>query len=146
MIRRARGCGLATLVLLLSAEYIHGGTAIAQRPLRVDDILESAAALEGRQVEVLGFLRFGDDTQNLWTNKDAYSAVSGRYVPPESPLWNHCVSLFDTKRLRETLLRYDSRDVIVRGRVTRYQRANGDIALSSCSDVGITISSITVVK
>lgn len=130
------------LVLLLSAACSYGwGT---PQILRVDDILESATALEGRQVEVKGFLRFGDDTQNLWTSRDAYSAVSGRYVPPESPLWNHCVSLFDTKKLRSTLLRYDSRDVLVRGRVTHYRRDSGDIAFSSCSEVGIAIVAVTL--
>jgi hypothetical protein len=132
------------LFLLLSASCIYGSD--AQQVLRVDDILESANVLEGKQVEVRGFLRFGDDTQNLWASKDAYSAVSGHYVAPESPLWNHCISLFDTLKLRSSLLRYDSRDVLVRGRVTRYRRDEGDIAFSSCSEIGIAINSIAVVK
>jgi hypothetical protein len=144
MTDRVNPRGVVSLVLLLSASYVYGGG--ARESLRVDDILESASALEGKQVEVRGFLRFGDDTQNLWTSKDAYSAVSGRYVSPESPLWNHCISLFDTKKLRATLLRYDSSYVLVRGRVTRYRRDAGDISFSSCSEVGITITAIAVVK
>jgi hypothetical protein len=136
MIQRANQRGAVLLLLLLSAACT----------LRVDDILASASALEGKQVEVRGFLRFGDDTQNLWTSKGAYSAVSGPYVPAESPLWNHCISLFDTMKLRATLLQYDSHDVLVRGRVTRYPRDNDDIVFSSCSDVGIAIISITVLE
>jgi hypothetical protein len=144
MIQRVNQRGAVLLLLLLSAACTHA--TVVQRTLRVDDILASATALEGTQVEVRGFLRFGDDTRNLWTSKSAYSAVSGQYVPAESPLWNHCISLFDTKKLRATLLRYDSRDVLVRGRITRYRRDNDDIAFSSCSDIGITIISITLVK
>ena len=144
MIPRVNTRAALLLLLLLSFACTHGG--VAQRPLSVDNILESAVALEGKKVEVRGFLRFGDDTQNVWTSKDAYSAVSNRYVPPESPLWNHCISLFDTARLRATLLQYDSRDVLVRGRVTRHRRDNDDISFSSCSDVGITINLITVVS
>lgn len=136
--------GAVLLVLLSSAACIYGKS--PQQLLRVDDILESARVLEGTQVEVRGFLRFGDDTQNLWTSKDAYSAVSGHFVSPDSPLWNHCISLFDTKKLRAALLRYDALDVIVRGRVTRYRRENGDIAFESCSDVGISVTSVTVDK
>jgi hypothetical protein len=117
-----------------------------QETLGVDDILRSAHTAEGTEVEVRGFLRFGDDTQNLWSSKEAYSAVSGHYVPPDSPLWNHCISLFDTMTLRAALLKYDSFDVIVRGRVKRYRQVNGGITFESCSDVGISISSVTLAK
>lgn len=144
MIHRIRRRGAVLLVLLSSAACIYGES--PQHLLRVDDILKSARALEGTQVKVRGFLRFGDDTQNLWTSKDAYSAVSGHFVPPDSPLWNHCVSLLDTKELRAALLRYDRLDVIVRGRVTRHRRENGDIAFESCSDVGISVTSVTLDK
>jgi hypothetical protein len=74
MIQRVNQRGAVLLLLLLSAACTHAN--VAQRVLRVDDILASAGTLEGKQVEVRGFLRFGDDTQNLWTSKGAYSAVS----------------------------------------------------------------------
>jgi hypothetical protein len=144
MIQRNRHCG-AALLLLLSLTACMSVKSPQQR-LHVDDILKSANVLEGTEVEVWGFLRFGDDTQNLWSSKNAYSAVSGHFVPPGSPLWNHCISLSDTKKWRAALHQYDSLDVVVRGRITRYQRVNGDITFESCSDVGISVTSVTVVK
>jgi hypothetical protein len=144
MIRPIRPCGAALLLFLSLAACM--SVKSPQRRLYVDDILKSAGLLEGTQVEVRGFLRFGDDTQNLWSSKDAYSAVSGHFVPPDSPLWNHCISLSDTKKWRAALHQNDSLDVVVRGRVTRYQRNNGDIAFESCSDVGISVASVTAVK
>jgi hypothetical protein len=117
-----------------------------QDALGVDDLLKSARTVEDTEVEVRGFLRFGDDTQNLWSSKEAYSAVSGHYVPPDSPLWNHCISLFDTLTLRADLLKYDAFNVVVRGRLKRYRQDNGGITFESCSDVGISVSSVTLAK
>jgi hypothetical protein len=133
-------CVLAGALLISATACTH--TAGVQKSLSVDDILKSGTTLEGQLVEVRGFVRFGDDSQNLWTSEDAYSKVARRALPPDDPDWNHCISLFDTGKLRKLLSQKDGQNVIASGVVRRDPRADGAIAFETCSELGLSIRKI----
>jgi hypothetical protein len=104
--------------------------------------VRSHAALEGKEVSVVGYLRFGDDTRNLWNDKEALLAVSGGNVLPNDPAWNRCITLYDADKWRSILLSKDEKYVKVSG-IVRFEAARpGEITFGACSDLGISIRSI----
>jgi hypothetical protein len=109
-------------------------------PLTVDEVIRSNP--EGEVSSVRGYLRFGDDSRNLWSSKDAYDVVKTRYVPPNDPAWDHCIALYGVERWRRELLARDKSYVVITGVIHRYPSKEGDISLGSCSDLGVTISSL----
>jgi hypothetical protein len=112
------------------------------KPLTVDELIQSAASLEGQEVAVLGYLRFGDDSHNLWSSKEALAAVSTDYVPTDDPAWDHCISLFDFGGLRSRLLANDNRTVILIGTVRQIKLKPGELMMSTCSEIGISVQSV----
>jgi hypothetical protein len=105
----------------------------------VDEIVRSATVLEGQMVSVKGYLRFGDDSRNLWSNEAAYTYVSKAYLPPGDPAWNRCIALYDINDWRDTLLSMSSQYVLISGIVRRYPARDGDLTIDTCSDIGISI-------
>ena len=108
----------------------------------VDDIIRSAAILEGHSVSVRGYLRFGDESKNLWSNRDAYLAVRSRYVAPTDPKWNRCITLYDLDGWRAKLRSSNDRYVVIAGVLRRYPTLPGEINFDSCSDLGVSIQSV----
>jgi len=108
----------------------------------VDDVVRSSTTLEGTKVRVRGYLRFGDDSRNLWADRNAYDAVSSAYVSPSDPAWNRCVTLYDIGAWRKDLLARNSTDVVIGGVIRRRAMQEGDVSLSSCSDLGISVLSV----
>jgi hypothetical protein len=107
----------------------------------VDDIVRSATILEGQTVSVKGYLRFGDDSRNLWSNKESYTYLKKDYRPPSDPAWNRCIALYDIDGWREKLLSMNNHYVLVSGIVRHYPTRDGEITIDTCSDLGISIGS-----
>src|SRR5580692_4573666 len=76
--------------------------------LGVDEIIQPASESESHLVTVSGFLRFGDDSHNLWSSKEALLAISKIYVPTDDPVWSHCIGLFDIDGWRARLVALDN--------------------------------------
>jgi hypothetical protein len=92
-------------------------------------------------VSVKGYLRFGDDSRNLWNNEESYTYVRKSYVPPNDPAWSRCIALYDINGWRKALLSMNNHYVLISGVVRRYPARDGDIAMDTCSDLGISIRS-----
>ena len=92
-------------------------------------------------VSVKGYLRFGDDGRNLWTSEESYTYVRKNYVPPDNPAWSRCIALYDIDGWRKALLSMNNQYVLVSGIVHRYPAQDGDVAIDTCSDLGISIHS-----
>jgi hypothetical protein len=116
-------------------------TVVRQEPKTVDFILESYSALEGTTVQVTGYLMFGDDMSNLWNSKSAWRAVSG-YVPSDSPLWNHCITLRGIGNHRSALLKQSGHLATITGLVSRVPLGGGEIEIGSCSEIGMSVVNV----
>jgi hypothetical protein len=110
--------------------------------LTVDQVVVDAKDLLGHSVTVIGFLRFGDDSRNLWTDKRAYVAVSEGDPLPDDLAWDRCLTLYNIDGWRSILLKNDERQVVVRGILQRHVRLPHEITLSECSELGISIESV----
>ena len=108
----------------------------------VDEVVHSVDAWEGQTVTVKGYLRFGEDSRNLWSDAAAYAYVSKEYRESSDPGWNRCISLFDIDDRRERLLSLNNHSVVVTGVVRHYPREGEEIRLDTCSDIGISIRSV----
>jgi hypothetical protein len=109
--------------------------------LGVDKIINSASALQGHLVTVSGYLRFGDDSHNLWSSKGALLAVSKSYVPPDDPAWTHCIGLFDIDGWRARLLALDNSYVIITGALQSGNLHHSEFTMNTCTDSGLSIRS-----
>jgi hypothetical protein len=112
---------------------------VKPEPKSVDFVVQSARALEGTRVQVVGYLRFGDDTHNLWNSKAAETAVSTGYVPADDPRWSRCIALRDFGNYRSTLLRQNNHLVLITGIVNRIPLGPDEIEIGSCSEVKISV-------
>jgi hypothetical protein len=133
---------MLTVLLALMPMWACVGARDTHKPITVDELIESAASLEGQEVAVSGYLRFGTDSHNLWSSREALAAVSADYVPTDDPAWDHCVSLFDFAGLRSHLLANDNRMVTLIGTIERIKLEPGDLLMSSCSELGIAVQSV----
>jgi hypothetical protein len=111
----------------------------SHKNLSVDDVVRSAGPLEGSAVVVKGYLRFGDDSRNLWESRTAYLTVSNHDVAPDDQAWTHCVTLWDIDGWRSALLEHNNRYVTISGVVRRQPLRDGEIRIGSCSDLGVSI-------
>jgi hypothetical protein len=116
--------------------------AAAPNSIGVESVVNSAASLEGKQVTVSGYLRFGDDTRNLWSSKGAYLAIRNGGPHALGLATDHCIALYDITSWRDALLSNDGKSVLIGGVVHRIPLKEGEISLSECSDLGISIRSI----
>lgn len=130
----------AMLVLIASSACAQ--TSSAQRPQTVDEIVSSEGSLASGPVAVKGYLRFGDDSRNLWADRKAYLTVKNGDVGPDDPAWNRCITIYDIGRWRQQLLSNNNSYVIVRGVIERHPTKPGEITTSSCSDLGISIENL----
>lgn len=128
------GLVVAILCALLASACAH----TKLQALTVDEMIRSNLE-EGHVVSVKGYLRFGDDSRNLWSNKDAYELVESRYTPQDDPAWNHCITLYGIEDWRKELLAKDRSYVVIAGVIHRYPSKEGDVSVGSCSDLGISI-------
>jgi hypothetical protein len=110
--------------------------------LSVDAIINSASAPEGDVVTVSGYLRFGDDSHNLWSSKEALLAVSKGYVPPKDPAWNHCIGLFDIDGWRSRLIDLDNSHVTITGALQSSHPHHSEFTMNTCTDSGLSIRSV----
>lgn len=111
--------------------------------MTVDSVVRQELVLTGRRITVRGFLRFGDDSRNLWHSKGVLQKVSAGYVSPDDPSWDRCLSLYHTVNVRQKLLTLDNRYVAISGQLVRLKRSDGDVSTSLCSELGIRVDSIT---
>src|SRR4051812_36692237 len=116
--------------------------ALSPNSMDVDSIIRSATNLEGKQVTVAGYLRFGDDSRNLWSSGDSYIAVKNGQPLPGGALWNHCIALNDINGWRRALLSNNERNVLITGVIHRIPFKDDEISLGACSDLGISIRSV----
>jgi hypothetical protein len=124
----------------LLAVVLAPGCAYIATSLSVDEIVRSSE--EGRTVSVRGYLRFGDDSRNLWSDEDSYDLANHRCLSPGDPAWNHCMTLYEIGRWRSQLLATDRTFVVITGVMHRYPSEEGDISAGACGDLGIAIRSV----
>jgi len=141
MIHRASICLVVCLCVVMATACAHAEQQ-GQTYSSVDDVVHSVGAWEGQIVIVKGYLRFGDDSRNLWSNAAAYAYVSKEYREPSDPGWNRCISLFDIDDRRERLLSLNNHSVVIAGIVRHYPRESQEVRLDTCSDIGISIRSV----
>jgi hypothetical protein len=108
----------------------------------VDSVVYSATSLEGHQVSVSGYLRFGDDSRNLWSSEAAYLSAKNGKPSARVLATGHCIALYDIEKWRDALLSNNGKNVLVDGVIRRIPLKEGEISLSECSDLGIAIRSI----
>jgi hypothetical protein len=90
-------------------------------------------------VSVSGYLTFGDDKHNLWQDKQTYSYIKTTRPNPDDPAWKQCITLFSYDRFRRKLLRFNGKRVTIAGTITRRVLAPDEIAIGSCSEIGISL-------
>jgi hypothetical protein len=112
----------------------------------VDEVVATEQALLNKPVTVRGYLRFGDDSRNLWSERDAYSAIVRGLergdLAPDDPQWHRCITLYEIREWREYLLSHTEKYVTVTGVLRLYPAKPGEISMGSCSDLGIEITSV----
>lgn len=114
--------------------------------LTVDEVVSSGSSLLGEPVSVSGYLRFGDDSRSLWASASAYAAVADEYLELEDPAWDRCITLIQIGNLREELLSKNGRVVILTGVIRRLRPAAGSGNLTSCSNLGISVDRVQVLR
>lgn len=134
-----RNMRLVSLLLVCScAQDLH-----TQRAQTVDDVVARESELVGKPITVTGYLRFGDDSRNLWSNRQVYLRVTNEDTQPDDPAWMRCITLYDIDGFREKLVAHNNDYVLVSGVVQRVDRQEGEITTSSCNELGISVRSLT---
>ena len=129
------------LIPLLASCSTGGGHSEAVQS--VDRVIANESTFIGTFVIVDGYLRFGDDSHNLWADHTAYLAVANHDPPPDDPAWSRCIALYGINGWWETLLKNNGRQVRVRGILQRHVPEPEEVNLSECSDLGLAIKSVT---
>ena len=109
----------------------------------VDSVVALEQQLVGQSIIVRGFLRFGTDSKNLWNDSRAYAAVVNNWFPPDHPAWNRCITLYDIVGWRDFLIANSNMNVVVTGVLRKETREPDEINLDSCSELGVSITSVT---
>lgn len=109
----------------------------------VDEIIKHQQKYVGREVSVRGYLLFGDDAKNLWTDKQSYARVSQGYVPPDDPAWNKCITLSNTGSYRQVLLRLSRRNVLIKGTLRVRAHSDTAITIGECSDTILSVEEVS---
>jgi hypothetical protein len=103
---------------------------------RPTDVRSALAAGDGQQIQIRGFLRYGDDARGLWQSAAAYRG----FAPNAAPV---CITLWNAGAFRERLLRRDQSIVTLIGKLHVEPPLKADeIALGRCNDVGLIIERI----
>lgn len=135
-------CTLAVLVLLSGCAHAPRSEGVQT----VDGVVAAEQSLLNKPVTVRGYLRFGDDSRNLWSTRGAYSTVvkdlSRGGLPADDPKWQRCVTLYEIRQWREFLLSHTDKYVTVTGVLRRSPAQPGEISMGACSDLGIEITSV----
>jgi hypothetical protein len=109
-------------------------------------VVASEISVLNKSASVKGYLRFGDDSRNLWSTREAYSRVLEQLERKDGALdealWEHCITLFAINGWREFMLAHNDQYVIVTGVIQRYPAATGEISMGGCNDLGIQITSV----
>ncbi len=112
----------------------------------VDAVIADEESLLDRAVVIRGYLRFGDDSRNLWSTEHAYRVIEGHIsrgeLALEDPNWKRCITLYGVGEWRDLLLKRSGDYVVVKGVLRRYASKWGEISLGACSDLGVEIGSI----
>src|SRR5678816_1589358 len=93
-------------------------SAVRLTPMGVDNVIQSAASLEGQRVAVSGYLRFGDDSRNLWSSKAVYLNIKNGNRPAQATS-DHCIALYDIANWRRILLSNNGKNILVEGELRR---------------------------
>jgi hypothetical protein len=141
-LRTQVACGVLMSVLLTACVTSHGDSPVHT----VTQVVANESMLLGQAVTVDGYLRFGDDSHNLWTSRRSYRAVADGYRDTDDPAWKECIALFDIDGWRDVLLRYTNHKVRVIGVLHRVPLQPDEITLSECSELGLSIKSVVRVK
>ena len=112
----------------------------------VDYVVANAKILEGKEVSVAGYLRFGDDSRNLWANKKAYVSVASGSAGTNGPDWSRCITIYDLSSWRNKLLHMNKSNVVITGTVKSVPLEDGEIRTGSCSDLGVSIKAISKLR
>jgi hypothetical protein len=103
--------------------------------LRPSDVVREVQALDGREVQVRGYLAFGSHARILWDSEAAARGVLPQGVHP----LDTCLTLIDTLPHRRALARNSGRIVTLRGLV-RPNVLEGHVDFGACSDTGLQLS------
>ena len=135
MVRMLRHLRLAALLLACSCTH----NLNAQSYRTVDDVVANATDLVGKPTTVRGYLRFGDDSRNLWSSREAFQQVRDSDVQPDDPAWDRCITLFNIEHFRDALLARNNSYVLITGLIQRVVPVEGEITTSSCNTLGISV-------
>lgn len=128
-------------IFIILASCSHSRANIPQ-VYTVDDVILNNKAYLEKPVVVSGYLRFGDDSRNLWSTKQSYVKVTKSDIDPEDAAWNRCITLYDVGSFREDLIKYNNHYVIISGVVRRIIQQEGEITTSACNELGISVRSV----
>jgi hypothetical protein len=131
---------LAIFLFVATASCAHAPQ--SPRALSVDAIIRGSDNLEGKIVTLNGFLRFGDDSHNIWSDQKTLSYVENSVFYSRDPIWSRCITLFEIDGFRTNLLYLDRRYVTITGVLHRAVPVADDVNLGSCSSLGISPRSI----
>jgi len=100
------------------------------------DVFAARAAQAGRQVEVRGFLRYGDDARGLWQSEAGYRDST-------SSAASACLTLWNAGAFRKRLKPRDQSTVTIGGKIfTAAALQPDEIEFGRCSDTGLIIERI----
>ena len=93
-------------------------------------------------VSVSGYLTFGDDKHNLWSSAGEYQYIREKMPPLSDPAWKKCIALDYYGKFRRGLLKYDGKEVIISGYISRNIPEADEFNLGSCSEVFISMEGV----
>jgi hypothetical protein len=137
--------------LCLSAANAHRGRAALKpvhvaSPLDVDAAIRNSQTAQDNSVAVRGYLRFGDDTHNILADKSTLLKVETQSIDDDDPIWRRCITLYDIGHWRTTLVSLDRHYVVIEGILRLRRRGPGELSLGSCSEWGISVRSVKMVR
>ena len=133
---------LLVCVLVILANYSYAKTGQPTYYDSIDDVVSNENLYLGKLVLIKGYLRFGDDSRNLWSTRKAYLRVVEQDTMSDDPAWNRCITLYDFEAFREELIAHNNDYVLVRGVIRRSIHQEGEITTSACNELGISVQSV----
>lgn len=110
--------------------------------IKVSEVIAKYDELLGRKVAIRGYLRFGDDSRNLWDEKDVYIDAKEGRVNIDTASSSKCITLYDIGRYRKILLKYNQHNVIIYGTIKRVPLGEDEISLGSCNEIGVSVDRV----
>jgi hypothetical protein len=113
-----------------------------QNTYDVDAVVRNYESLAGKPISVVGYLRFSDDSKNIWQSAKIYTRIRDDDILPSDVEWKRCITLYNIGKLRSKLKALDNSAVIVTGVTLNIPRGEDEVNLNSCNTIGISARSV----